>query len=75
MSETRKRAVIIAVVAALIVLAMYSLVGVMQAVMLSGAPNYSAERAMYNVYLWGSIAGVSIIAAIVLALVLRKRGK
>jgi hypothetical protein len=44
---------------ALTVLAMiYSLLGVLQAGMLSGAPNYSRIRAEYNEHLWTSMSGV-----------------
>ena len=73
MTRTRRR-IVIATVAMLIVLALYSLVGVMQAVMLSGAPNYSAERAMHNVYVWGGIAAASVVLATVLAVWLRRKG-
>ncbi len=69
-----RRRIVIAIVTALIVLALYSLVGVMQAVMLSGAPNYSAELAMHNVYVWGGTTAASVVLATALALWLRRKG-
>ena len=73
MTRTRRR-LVIAIVVTLIVLALSSLVGVMRAEMLSGAPNYSAERAMLNVYVWGGIATASVVLATVLAVRLYGKG-
>jgi len=74
MNRTQRR-IIGAIVAMLIVLTMYSLVGVIQAVALSGAPNYTTERAMHNVYLWGGIAASATVVAIFLIVRLRRGGK
>ncbi|MDJ0711938.1 MAG: hypothetical protein QNJ14_16235 [Woeseiaceae bacterium] len=65
---------VIAIVVTLNVLALCSLVGVMQAEMLSGAQNYSAETAMHNVYVWGGIATASVVLATVLAVRLYEKG-
>jgi hypothetical protein len=44
---------------ALAVLALvWSLVGILQAGMLSGAPNYSRIRAEYNEHLWTAMSGI-----------------
>jgi len=56
-------------------LAIYSFVGVMQAVMLSGAPNYSTERAVHNVILWGGILLASLICGVLLVAWRRRSGK
>ncbi len=36
----------------------YSLIGVLQTAMLSGAPTYSRIRAEYNEYFWTSMSGI-----------------
>lgn len=70
----RTRRVLIWVIAALTVFTLYSLVGVIQAVMLSGAPNYSLDRAWHNIRLWGTLAGFSLALATALSVyVWRKR--
>ena len=49
-----KRIIIWAVAALSFVASAYSLLGVGMVASLSGAPNYSPERARFNASLWGS---------------------
>lgn len=57
----------------LIVIAAYSALGLMQTLMLSGAPNYSTDRVWNNVFFWGSTLIASTVLFIVLLLMGRRK--
>ena len=71
----QQKPVLFVLIGALTVLAPYSLVGAMQALMLSGALNYTTDRTIVNVLLWGSISIASVVGAILLILMVRRISK
>lgn len=46
------------------VLAIYALLGLIQAAMLSGAPNYEPERLTANMLLWGAVCVLATFVSI-----------
>ncbi len=48
----------------------YSALGLMMVAMLSGAPNYSPERAQFNANLWGSCTIIFFLLGVVLSVLI-----
>ena len=53
----------------------YSVLGLMMAAMLSGAPHYSPERAQFNANLWGSCTIIFFVLGVVFSVLLWKGRK